>query len=222
MSETKAPAIYAAISGVMRDLGEMGLGKEGYNQGQKFSFRGIDDVYAALNPVMVRHGVLILPRYGDGTREELTTKSGGVMHSVIIPGEFDLVCTVDGSCHTIRTIGEAQDSGDKASSKAMSIALKYAAFQAFLIPIKGQMQDQEEHTPEATRPRMSPKEASRLLGWANQVIERVGKVQNQDELDALKREDGFGRKWKQLNEVKQQEIMDAFRDRAMDFEPPIG
>ncbi len=40
----------------------------------------------------------------------------------------------DGSIHTVTTYGEAMDSGDKATNKAMSIAFKYAAFQAFCIP----------------------------------------------------------------------------------------
>jgi hypothetical protein len=34
-------------------------------------------------------------------------------------------------------IGEAMDSGDKSSNKAMSAAYKYAAFQAFCIPTEG-------------------------------------------------------------------------------------
>ncbi|SPW12874.1 Uncharacterised protein [Cronobacter sakazakii] len=42
--------------------------------------------------------------------------------------------TKDGSVHTVVTYGEAMDSGDKATNKAMSIAYKYAAFQAFCIP----------------------------------------------------------------------------------------
>lgn len=49
-------------------------------------------------------------------------------------GDFDFVSTEDGSIHTVTTYGEAMDSGDKATNKAMSIAYKYAAFQAFCIP----------------------------------------------------------------------------------------
>jgi len=51
--------------------------------------------------------------------------------------EFDLVSSEDGSKHTICTVGEAFDSGDKSMNKAMSAAYKYAAFQAFAIPTEG-------------------------------------------------------------------------------------
>jgi hypothetical protein len=47
------------------------------------------------------------------------------------------VAAEDGSKHTVVTVGEAMDSGDKASNKAMSAAYKYAAFQTFCIPTEG-------------------------------------------------------------------------------------
>ena len=58
---------------------------------------------------------------------------------------YDLVCAEDGSKHTIATIGEAMDSADKATNKAMSAAYKYAAFQAFAIPTEGD-NDADAHT----------------------------------------------------------------------------
>ena len=51
------------------------------------------------------------------------------MFYVTVRAEFDFVSTEDGSIHTVVTYGEAMDSGDKATNKAMSIAYKYAAFQ---------------------------------------------------------------------------------------------
>lgn len=53
---------------------------------------------------------------------------------MVVKAEFDFVATEDGSKHTVETYGEAMDSSDKATNKAMSIAYKYAAFQAFCIP----------------------------------------------------------------------------------------
>ena len=54
-----------------------------------------------------------------------------------VEAEFDFVSAEDGSRHTVKTFGEAMDSGDKATNKAMSAAYKYAAFQAFSIPTEG-------------------------------------------------------------------------------------
>lgn len=125
--------VYKAISEVS---GEMlaGIAKDRKNQQQGFMFRGIDAVYNALAPALVKHGLLILPRITSRTVTERATKSGGALFYVVIEAEFDFVSTEDGSKHTVKTYGEAMDSGDKATNKAMSIAYKYAAFQAFCIP----------------------------------------------------------------------------------------
>lgn len=125
--------VYKAISDVS---GEMlaGIAKDRKNQQQGFMFRGIDAVYNALAPALVKHGLLILPRITSRTVTERATKSGGALFYVVVEAEFDFVSTEDGSKHTVKTYGEAMDSGDKATNKAMSIAYKYAAFQAFCIP----------------------------------------------------------------------------------------
>ncbi|CAI1834701.1 ERF superfamily [Serratia grimesii] len=127
-------AVYKAIAGVARDLSEVGIAKDSQNKQQGFAFRGIDAVYNALSPTLVKNGLVILPRIIDRTVTERATKTGGVLFYVVVKAEFDFVATEDGSKHTVVTYGEAMDSGDKATNKAMSIAYKYAAFQAFCIP----------------------------------------------------------------------------------------
>lgn len=126
--------VYKAISLVAKDLAEQGISKDRRNAQQGFNFRGIDQVYNALAPALVRNGLLILPRITERTVTERTTQKGGVLFYVVVKAEFDFVSTEDGSVHTVTTYGEAMDSGDKATNKAMSIAYKYAAFQAFCIP----------------------------------------------------------------------------------------
>ncbi|MGK6416838.1 ERF family protein [Citrobacter freundii] len=126
--------VYAAISAVARDMAEVGISKDRENRQQGFSFRGIDQVYNALAPMLAKHGLVILPRITERTVTERVTQKGGVLFYVVVKAEFDFVATEDGSMHTIVTYGEAMDSGDKATNKAMSIAYKYAAFQTFCIP----------------------------------------------------------------------------------------
>lgn len=126
-------AVYKAIGKVSEEL-LAGISKGKKNQQQGFMFRGIDDVYNALAPALVRHGLVILPRIMDRTVTERTTQKGGVLFYVVVRAEFDFVSVEDGSKHTVVTFGEAMDSGDKATNKAMSIAYKYAAFQTFCIP----------------------------------------------------------------------------------------
>jgi hypothetical protein len=126
--------VYQAISEVAKEMAEKGISKDRRNAQQGFNFRGIDQVYTALAPALVRHGLLILPRITERSVTERTTQKGGVLFYVVVKAEFDFVATEDGSKHTVTTYGEAMDSGDKATNKAMSIAYKYAAFQAFCIP----------------------------------------------------------------------------------------
>jgi hypothetical protein len=77
-----------------------------------------------------------------------------------VHAEFDFVSASDGSKHTVSTFGEAMDSGDKATNKAMSAAYKYAAFQAFAIPTEGDNDpDNSTHEVKAKLPediRVSP------------------------------------------------------------------
>ncbi|EKS1846896.1 ERF family protein [Cronobacter muytjensii] len=126
--------VYQAISAVAREMAATGISKDRTNTQQNFKFRGIDQVYNALAPALVNHGLLILPRITERTVTERTTPKGTVLFYVVVKAEFDFVSTKDGSVHTVVTYGEAMDSGDKATNKAMSIAYKYAAFQAFCIP----------------------------------------------------------------------------------------
>ncbi|ROR52343.1 UNVERIFIED_ORG: ERF superfamily protein [Providencia alcalifaciens] len=127
--------VYKAISNVAKELAEKGISKEKpKGGGVNYAFRGIDAVYNALAPALVKHGLLILTRCTERSVCERTSKSGGVLNYVTVKAEFDFVSVTDGSKHTVMTYGEAMDSGDKATNKAMSIAYKYAAFQAFCIP----------------------------------------------------------------------------------------
>lgn len=140
--------VYQAINRVQADLAKVGIGKDRRNtQGAGYNFRGIDDVYNAVSPLLAQHGLCILPRMLSRQCEERQSKSGGALFYVTVEAEFDLVCAEDGSKHTIRTFGEAMDSGDKGTNKAMSAAYKYAAFQAFAIPTEGD-NDADAHTHE--------------------------------------------------------------------------
>jgi hypothetical protein len=130
--------VYQAINAVQGALSKDGIAKNRRNtQGSGYMFRGIDDVYQALSPLLAQHGLVIIPRMMKRTCEERQSKAGGALFYVTVEAEFDFVAAEDGSSHTARTFGEAMDSGDKATNKAMSAAYKYAAFQTFAIPTEG-------------------------------------------------------------------------------------
>jgi len=137
--------VYEAIAAITDEMSKEGISKTGKNQQQGYAFRGIDQVLNALSPMLAKHKLNILPRCIERTSIERTTQKGGVLFYVTVKSDFDFVSAVDGSKHTVTTFGEAMDSADKATNKAMSAAYKYAAFQAFCIPTEGD-NDADAHT----------------------------------------------------------------------------
>ena len=78
-------------------------------------------------------------------------KSGANLLYSILKMKYTFFAS-DGSNVMAVVLGEAMDSGDKASNKAMSIAFKYACFQVFCIPTE-EMEDPDATTPEPSVPK---------------------------------------------------------------------
>ncbi len=136
-SKTATPHVYQAIAEVMATIGKEGISKGRKNESQGYAFRGIDDVYNALAPILSGAKLCLLPYVKDRQVIERQTRSGSALFYVTVSVDFHLVSAVDGSSHVISVVGEAMDSGDKATNKAMSAAYKYACMQAFCIPTEG-------------------------------------------------------------------------------------
>lgn len=135
-SMNKPGQIYAKMSAVMRDVGA--IGKDQKNTAQGFKFRGIDQFVNALYPALTKHGVFLSPRSVNYTQElkDVTRSNGktGVDKHVTVLMEYTFYAE-DGSSVTIGPVpAEGLDSGDKATNKALSAALKYALIQTFSIP----------------------------------------------------------------------------------------
>lgn len=128
--------IYKKMSAVMLDIGA--IGKDQRNTAQGFKFRGIDQFVNALYPALTRHGVFMAPRAVSYTQElkDVVRANGkaAVDKHVAIQMEYDFFAE-DGSKVTVGPIpAEGLDSGDKATNKALSAALKYALIQTFSVP----------------------------------------------------------------------------------------
>lgn len=123
--------IYQAITAAMADIEPIAKGR--VNKEQRFNFRGIDDVMNELQPVLKKNGLFVVPKVVDVIRQEKPTKSGGMLLYSIVTMEYTMY-SQDGSSITGSTVGEGMDSGDKASNKAMAVALKYFLLQTFCIP----------------------------------------------------------------------------------------
>ena len=177
--------VYKAISRVSARLAKEGISKDRSNQQQGYKFRGIDDVYNALAPILSEEGLCILPKVTSREVVERTTKSGTALFYVTVQVDFSFVCAEDGSAHTITTYGEAMDSGDKATNKAMSAAYKYACMQAFCIPTEGDNDaDSQTHVVEAQKA-PSGLSAASVKADAFDALEADEKAWIQDLADAV-------------------------------------
>jgi hypothetical protein len=154
-------SVYKAIAAVTGELSKTGISKDRKNDQQGYKFRGIDDVYNALAGLLSAHSLCLLPRVTNRHVTERTTVKGTVLYYVVLDVEYDIVHE-DGSKHTVAVVGEAMDSGDKATNKAMSAAYKYMALQVFCIPTEGD-NDADKTTHEVAAPPPLPEDVKTLL-----------------------------------------------------------
>ena len=152
------PMIYGLIQKAMGMIGAIGKDSTATNQSgrQMYKFRGIDAVYNALNPVMAELGLFICPEILDQTREERVTSNQARLVYTILTIKYTMYAP-DGSNISMTVVGEGMDSGDKSANKAMSVALKYAMFQLFMIPTEEMIDpDAEVHDDVQAKNRQTP------------------------------------------------------------------
>jgi len=160
--------IYQSLTAIMNEVEAIGKTKKNAQQG--FMYRGIDDLYNDLQPKFAKYKVFIASEVLEILREERQTKSGGSLIYTILKVKFTFYAE-DGSWVSSIMVGEAMDSGDKGSNKAMSTALKYCLFQLLLIPTE----EVKESDPDATAHQVQPK-SMQVNGTAKQESKSESKA----------------------------------------------
>ena len=151
-----APLIYAALAKVSKDI--KGIGKGSYNEGQRYNYRGIDEIMEGIHDALSDNGVTIFPRVDPATVKhfEYQTAKGVDMTMVEMYVDFDF-CALDGSCHTARTFGQGSDSGDKYGNKAHTAAYKTVVTETLCIHMPGGSEDSEaDQFSEDRKPERNP------------------------------------------------------------------
>lgn len=137
--------IYEAICGVMADIGS--IQKTDTNPFDKYKYRGIDAVYNAVQPALVKNGVFIVPCLKDIEQTDRLSKKGDAQVHSKVRVQYTLYAS-DGSSITAEFPGEAIDRSDKSVNKAMTAAFKYMIFELFCIPTDD-ISDADKETIEA-------------------------------------------------------------------------
>jgi len=171
------PMIYKALAAVNKQI--KAIGKDRTNQQQGFKFRGIDDVMNELHSLFAANEIFILQTVNEVNVTERTNAKGTALFYVRINVTYQFTHS-DGSHADITVYGEAMDSGDKATTKAMSIALKYALLQMFLIPTE------EDKDPDAVAHEVKAKLTASNIETSPEFSEAMTKVETCDTTERLK------------------------------------
>ena len=185
-NQNPTPKIYGALAAIMAKT--KAISKTEQNKNQGFMFRGIDNVMNGLHDLFAKHEVFILDEVLDyEVKEKLTEKTyqGKLQTSILYYTrariKFHFVAS-DGSEITTINVGEAMDSGDKGMNKAMSVALKYALLQMFLIPTA------EEKDPDAQAHETRPQTIAEIAASLDPVKDSVLKQALENVISATTKE----------------------------------
>jgi hypothetical protein len=129
--------VLEVINKIQADLCVDGIAKVNKNAQQGYNFRGIDDIYNTLSALFSKYGLVIVPHYTDWKQEERMSAKNSLIIYTKVSGKYQIYATEDSSMIEAELVGEAMDSADKSTNKAMSAAYKYLCLQLFSIPTKG-------------------------------------------------------------------------------------
>lgn len=124
--------IFEVFADVKRQVAP--VGKDSHNSQQNFKFRGVDAVVNAAAAALDEHGVITVPvleKYEYGQVEVGNNRTRMAHVRVEVTYEF---YGPRGDCFRAKVPGEAMDSGDKGTAKAMSVAYRTCLIQTLNLP----------------------------------------------------------------------------------------
>lgn len=127
------PTVHEALVAARLAIGA--VGKTAHNKQANYDFRGIDAVVNAAGPMLAAHGVNVVPTaivensagqivYGT---KNTKSQSARVVVRYTVTGPAN-------DSFPIEAVGEAFDSGDKATPKAAAVAWRTALIQLLMLP----------------------------------------------------------------------------------------
>lgn len=162
----RAPHVLGLIAQLQRRVHEISKGREFKAENQRgqvtqqYSFRGIDEAQNAIGSAQREIGLI-------GPKVTIVEKSVSVTEvdkgsytqvwtTVSVTARYTFQSPIDGSEWSTEGCGMGRDLGDKAESKALAGAFKYALFHGLNIPVKGVFVDAETEDPRIEREQTQP------------------------------------------------------------------
>jgi len=139
---TEQPNIYAVMSAAMEEV--QAVRKEGFNDSQKYNFRGIDQVVNAVGPIFRKHKIIPVPYMCAAKYRDVLTSTGKPSREVTVEAEYRFFGPA-GDYISATVPGESMDTGDKGTPKAMSVAYRIVLLQMLCIPTDDRDPDQDSY-----------------------------------------------------------------------------
>lgn len=186
--ETAQPEVVPINVALVRAAADIGaVAKNLRNEQAGYAARSIDDVLDAVHDPLARHGIIPTFTVEKHRMKARTSRGGGAIFHVTIRVRYRFTGPAGDSLDVVN-FGEATDTSDKATNKALSAAYKMTLIQVFTIPITGDKDDADSTTNE---------------------IDAAPARQQVNEADEAKARDGG---WKDVAEAKT--AVDALRERV--------
>ena len=154
------PAVHIAWSNVMDEVQGLAKSQRNTTPGQNYMFRGIDAVMNKVGPALRKHRVTVIPWKIDVERRDVTTSTGKPSRETTV----EVVYEITGPAGDVKygtAPGEAMDSGDKGTAKAMSVAYRTFLLQALTLPTDERDPDEDTHE-RGVEPSLAQKVANNL------------------------------------------------------------
>lgn len=144
IAEPAQVAVHVAFARVMADVQAVRKGDTRNDVGGRYQFRGVDRVVNAVGPALRRHGVLVEPvRIFDVEYRDTRTANNKPMQECTLKVEWMVIGPMgDTLPSTLQSTGQANDTGDKATTKAMSVAQRVLFLTGLHIPTEDPTIDQ--------------------------------------------------------------------------------
>lgn len=127
--------VYVAFARVMADVQSIGKGDQRADTGGRYAFRGVDRVVNAVGPALRRHGVLVLPtRILEVEYRESRTTNNKIMQDIAVRVQWTIVGPAGDALPPVESAGQATDTSDKGTAKAVSVAQRVLFLTALHIP----------------------------------------------------------------------------------------
>jgi hypothetical protein len=159
----------------MREIAKIGIAKtqKASLGGATVNYRGIEAAMNEMSVILIKCGISVTPSYSELVMFERAKGEGKATRFATIKGAFTFTAAEDGSSVKCEAYGEAMDSGDKAVTKAQSVAFRTALFQQFVVPTMA-MDPEEDGDDE--------------YDWREECAEKVANAQTEADLKAVSKE----------------------------------